>query len=414
MPGRSLAHGANPVPPRGTRPRNRRQLIIWAAADLFARNGYPHVPMSQIAAAVGIGPSALYRHFAGKSELLAVVTRDAMAAVRTATVSSGDLREVVHACAGAALDHPGIGVFWQRDSRDLAPADRAPLRAEVFAIGQAFTTLVQRDRPDLAPEHARFLAWAAMSAVTSISFQRVVLPRAEYQDLIADVAVEVCRVAIPEPSATPGSVVLPTESVRPDALGDSAPEVVPEPRRRRELLLAAATRLFAQRGYDNVGIEDIGAAVGIAGPSIYHHFDSKLDLLREAIRNGALRLSEAADRITAEAPEPGPALHALLRLYVDSSLARNHVLDLLIIEASHLPDADLDWLRRAQRDFVGDLVRRYRELDPTAEYGPARVRVQAALNVTNDIARTPHLRELPGVADLLHAIGAAVLHLPPE
>lgn len=398
MPGQPLARGANPVPPRGTRPRNRRQLIIWAAADLFARNGYPHVPMSRIAAAVGIGPSALYRHFAGKSELLAVVTRDAMAAVRTATDADGDIRQVVHACAGAALDHPGIGVFWQRDSRDLAPADRAPLRAEVFAIGELFTRLVRRDRPDLPPEHARFLAWAAMSAVTSISFQRVALPRAEYQDLITDIALAACRVDLPEPSAGP----------------DRSAPAAAEPGPRRESLLAAATRLFAQRGYDNVGIEDIGAAVGIAGPSIYHHFDSKVDLLREAIRTGAAALTGAAEVAAANASGPGPALHALLRTYVDFSLAHNHLLDLMIIESSHLPGPDLDWLRRVQRDFVADLVRRCRDLDPAAEYGPVRVRVQAALNVTNDIARTPHLRGLADVAGLLHAIGAAVLHLPPE
>lgn len=397
MPGqRPLAGGTLPVPPRGTRPRNRRQLIVWAAADLFARNGYPHVPMSRIAAAVGIGPSALYRHFAGKSQLLAVVILDALGAVRAAVESDQDTVTAVRATGGATLDHPGIGVFWQRDSRELDAADREPLRAELIAIARGFTRLVRQDRPELDQEHARFLAWAAMSAMTSVSFQRVVLPRAEYQDLLADIATEVFRVAVP------------------DGVVASAPDPVPEPGSRRELLLAAATRLFAERGYANVGIEDVGAAAGIAGPSIYHHFDSKVDLLREGIRNGAAALRADTGRAVADTAGPGPALHALLRSYIRFSLACNDMLDLLIIESPHLPDADLHWVRQIQRDFIADWVRRYRRLHPAEEYGPARVRVQAALNVTNDVARTPHLRELSGVADLLHVIGAAILHLPPE
>ena len=57
-------------PPRGTRPANRRELLRQAATDLFARRGYANVAMSDVAAAVNVGPSAVYRHYPGKAELL--------------------------------------------------------------------------------------------------------------------------------------------------------------------------------------------------------------------------------------------------------------------------------------------------------------------------------------------------------
>src|SRR5258708_34199432 len=71
-------------PARGTRPANRRQLIIAAAADLFSRKGYAAVGMGDVAEAVAIGPSALYRHFRGKRDLLAAVVGDALDSVDAA------------------------------------------------------------------------------------------------------------------------------------------------------------------------------------------------------------------------------------------------------------------------------------------------------------------------------------------
>ena len=44
---------------------------------------------------------------------------------------------------------------------------------------------------------------------------------------------------------------------------------------RREEILDAAARLFAERGYHGVSIDDIGAAVGMSGPGFYRHFAGK-------------------------------------------------------------------------------------------------------------------------------------------
>lgn len=48
---------------------------------------------------------------------------------------------------------------------------------------------------------------------------------------------------------------------------------------RRDAIISAATKLFAEHGYHAVGMRSIADAVGIRSSSLYHHFNSKQQLL---------------------------------------------------------------------------------------------------------------------------------------
>lgn len=50
---------------------------------------------------------------------------------------------------------------------------------------------------------------------------------------------------------------------------------------RSDDIRAAALELFTRRGYEATTMADIGAAVGIRGPSLYKHVASKQDLLAQ-------------------------------------------------------------------------------------------------------------------------------------
>ncbi len=56
--------------------RNTRQAILNAALSLFSVKGYEGVPVKEIAKAVGIQDSSLYKHFAGKQEIFDTLMRD--------------------------------------------------------------------------------------------------------------------------------------------------------------------------------------------------------------------------------------------------------------------------------------------------------------------------------------------------
>ncbi|WP_405852747.1 TetR/AcrR family transcriptional regulator [Streptomyces sp. NBC_00090] len=56
-------------------------------------------------------------------------------------------------------------------------------------------------------------------------------------------------------------------------------------------LLAAATRLFAEQGYDRTSVQEIVEAAGVTKGALYHYFGSKEDLLQE-VYSRVLRLQQ--------------------------------------------------------------------------------------------------------------------------
>jgi AcrR family transcriptional regulator len=380
-------------PPRGTRPRNRRQLIIAAATELFAGNGYAQVSMADVADAVAVRPSALYRHFRGKEDLLYQVVHDALSAIQADWHGLASTREL----AATALDHRRIGVLWQRESRHLPPAARQQLRTTLIDVQAQVAAFVARRRPDLRAPDWDLLAWACLDAAISIAFQRIELPRPEYTDLLAgivdrvvdtDLDTDLAAVAAQPPS--PGSLD------------------------RRDELLAAAAHLFAQRGYHSVGVDEVATAVGITGPSIYHHFATKLDLIVAVVTQGATQLLGSTALALADAHDGTRALDALLDTYTSFSFTHSDLMDVLITEVPHLPEPHRSTFRQTQRHYLDQWLDVLARLHPRLPPAHTRVYLQAALTVVNDIARTPHLRTQPQAAADVAAIGHAILGPQPR
>src|SRR5207244_3871422 len=76
---------------------------------------------------------------------------------------------------------------------------------------------------------------------------------------------------------------------------------------RREELTRTAARLFADRGYHGTSLADLAEALGIQKTSLYHHIESKEDLLWEVARAGAEAFHAALDPV----PDGAPAIEKI-------------------------------------------------------------------------------------------------------
>ena len=83
-----------------------------------------------------------------------------------------------------------------------------------------------------------------------------------------------------------------------------------QPRRQRksdlsrERILAAATELFAQKGYAGTGVDHLAARSGIAKTAIYYHFGSKEGLLAAVLERAAGAWVEGITAASLQAGEP--------------------------------------------------------------------------------------------------------------
>ena len=120
---------------------------------------------------------------------------------------------------------------------------------------------------------------------------------------------------------------------------------------RRAEILAAAARLMARSGFAGVRLEDIGAAVGISGPAMYRHFESKSALLDEMLVDISERLLAGAHDAIAAGGPAGEVLVRLIDFHIDVLVTKP---DLITVQ-----DRDLSSLTPAANHRVRLLQRRF-------------------------------------------------------
>src|SRR5262245_49204028 len=157
-------------------------------------------------------------------------------------------------------------------------------------------------------------------------------------------------------------------------------------------------------------MDNIGAAAGVTGPALYHHFAGKEAMLAAALNPvSESLLAGGRARVAEHVDDPAAALVALVDFHVDFALANPAVIALHLHELDRLPDEPRRAIRRLQRLYVEVWVFTLTALRPELDAAEARVLAHAAFGLMNS---TPFLSvevDRLGSARLLRAAALAAL-----
>jgi AcrR family transcriptional regulator len=177
----------------------RRQQILSTAADLFAARGFHGVSMGDIGAAVGVTGPALYKHFAGKEDILGqclLHASDQLLAGARELLSDGGagsavgqpdgpgagggapdtapdaaleaaLEALIARHADFALDNPALIVVQEREWGALGADAQAQVRKRQLAYVDVWCDALRPLRPDLTAAQARAAVQAAFGLLNS-------------------------------------------------------------------------------------------------------------------------------------------------------------------------------------------------------------------------------------------------------
>ena len=155
---------------------SKYEALLNESMRLFNLKGYRDTSMEDIATAVGMPASGIYKYFSGKSDILAAAFRraadrlsaDLSTIVTTVPDREDALTAVIDAYVRRSFDQPELDYVYYSERLNMTPADQKILRNLQRSTVESWVELVVSVRPEWTPGQARFAVHAAMSLVIDL------------------------------------------------------------------------------------------------------------------------------------------------------------------------------------------------------------------------------------------------------
>lgn len=162
----------------------RDRQILDAAAALFYEKGFHGVGVDEIGERVGISGPALYRHFAGKDEILATLFNEAMDELISATAAvydepHRDLERLIRHHVEFSISNRHLVNVYQREDRSLVDPWRRHFDRRMRQYAARWEEALRRCFPDASDVHIAAATQAALGLIHSVAYWPAKIVRAE-------------------------------------------------------------------------------------------------------------------------------------------------------------------------------------------------------------------------------------------
>jgi AcrR family transcriptional regulator len=121
----------------------------------------------------------------------------------------------------------------------------------------------------------------------------------------------------------------------------------------RQEILRTAARLFQQQGYDATSMNDVAAALKLSKGGLYHHFQSKDEILFDLMDHALDITQERVINPVRDIADPEERLCRLIRLHIDVVLSvRDREITVMLHENHPLPPSLRRRINARKKDYV--------------------------------------------------------------
>jgi AcrR family transcriptional regulator len=121
----------------------------------------------------------------------------------------------------------------------------------------------------------------------------------------------------------------------------------------RQEILRTAARLFQQRGYDATSMNDVAAALKLSKGGLYHHFQSKDEILFEIMDHAMQITEERVVNPVRGIADPEERLRTLIRLHIGVVLSpRDREITVMLHENHPLPPSLRKRINSRKKDYI--------------------------------------------------------------
>jgi AcrR family transcriptional regulator len=165
----------------------RRELLLEAAADLFAARGFHAVGIDDIGTAAGISGPGVYRHFASKQALLESLCDRTMDRMLALALGTDDLATLVDLHVTLVVEERALIGVWVRELQALTEDVRRSLRRRMRDYEGIWRDAVAPLRADLDRDELALTVGSALAMLNTTSLIDSPLPAAARADLLRQV-----------------------------------------------------------------------------------------------------------------------------------------------------------------------------------------------------------------------------------
>jgi len=128
-------------------------------------------------------------------------------------------------------------------------------------------------------------------------------------------------------------------------------EQIIESPEKTDLILDAAVKVFADKGYYGARVSDIAQEAGIAYGLVYHYFKNKEDLLISIFRHRWGQFDRAVRKIMEEKDDPRQMIHSIVTFLFRSYKNNPKMIEVMILDVA-----------KSTRFFNGENIKQFTDI----------------------------------------------------